>query len=488
MLIWTKLVSKFKFSISSIWLNPQRNLILIITGGLILAPISFVVSKETANKFYTKLYDHDKVQVGEAVRKYAESNLPEASQDSQVSSDSSTTSTSKSKSTNTSNPSPSNGATSSGSGNNSDGGASSSGDGSGSGNSDSSANGDSSGLSSCGSNYSFFSTPPLNESDYTSITPLGNLNPSSHVFPTDHIYFYLTNYLLHYNLYSPGNATVTQISASEHVTDGFTDYAFTFQPCNEFKAQFGHVSALSDKLNQALTAPYQWDSTYSTGGKTYRNYGKNVSLTISAGEQIGVVGGNTGQMALDMNTYDSRITLNFANSSRWSQRSDTIHTVCPINYYSGDLKNSLSSKLGNGRTNRSIDPICGTIEQDVSGTAQGNWFVAGTTTFSSEDPHLALVHDNIDPTKPIFSVGTSMSSSGLSSGTYEFTSQSSGLVNRDFNNITSDGNIYCYTPSYLSGKLILQMTNSTTLKIERQDGNCDLPPWTFTSNATTFER
>lgn len=33
-----------------------------------------------------------------------------------------------------------------------------------------------------------FTTFPVEEGKFSSITPLGNLNPSSHTFPTDHIY------------------------------------------------------------------------------------------------------------------------------------------------------------------------------------------------------------------------------------------------------------------------------------------------------------
>lgn len=342
-------------------------------------------------------------------------------------------------------------------------------------------------LPSCGSNYSFFTASPLNQTDFKGLVPLGNLNPTGHTFPTDHIYFYLNDPLTRYNLYSPSDVTVTQIAGSEHVSDGFTDYSFTMQPCQEFKAQYGHVSSLSDKLSQSLTSPYDWENTYSTGGKTYRMFSKNVSLAVTAGEQLGTAGGNTGQNALDMNAYDSRVTLNFANYSRFSQR-DTIHTVCPISYYSGDLKNTLMSRFGDydGDPKRSQEPVCGTIEQDVSETAQGMWFKKGTTTWQNEDEHLALVHDNIYPDKAKFSVGTS---TNITSGAYEFTPQSSGLINRDFRDIRSDSNIYCFEPLYWEkNKIILQLPTSTTLKVEKQSDSCGPGPWSFTGSVSEFER
>ncbi len=280
--------------------------------------------------------------------------------------------------------------------------------------------------------------------------------------------------------------TFTQISASNNITQGTTDYSIYFQPCDELRVYFLHVVSLSGKLANQPQEPYQWDSTYITGGNTYRNYGKMTDITVSAGEQIGYVRG------FDMGAYDTRTTLSYANPARWSLY-DTHHTVCPISYYSGSLKDTLMAKFSNwdGATKRTYEPVCGEIAQDVAETAQGNWFVSGTSTsWSGEDPHLALIYNNINPSEKLFSVGTSMSASGLTTGTYGFypTNFPPEYVNRDFDDVTADGHIYCYRPNYLSGRIILKLTNSTTLKIERQDGNCDSPPWSFTGNATTFER
>jgi len=343
----------------------------------------------------------------------------------------------------------------------------------------------SSGLASCGSNYSFFNTSPVELSVLAGLVPLGNYNPSGHVFPTDHIYPKINNNS-EVALYSPGDIVFTSISASQNITQGTTDYSIYFQPCDELKVYFLHVISLTGKLANQPEAPYQWEGTYSTGGNTYRNYGKNVNISVSAGEQIGTV------RSFDMGAYDTRMTLNFANSSRWQNRSDYTHTVCPINYYSGSLKDTLMAKFGNALgTLRTIEPICGAIEQDIVGTAQGNWFLEGTdNAWSGEDPHLALIHDNIDPTKGVFSIGTSMSANGQGAGGWIFSPSHTlpDYINKDFNEVSANGHVYCYTPYYLSGRLILEMPNATTLKIERQDGNCDSPPWVFSGNATTFER
>jgi hypothetical protein len=134
--------------------------------------------------------------------------------------------------------------------------------------------------------------------------------------------------------------------------------------------------------------------------------------------------------------------------------------------------------------------IGGTIVQDVAGTAQGLWFLPGVPT-SPEDPHLALVHDNVDPSQPVFSVGND--TFGLSSGTYTYTPQSSGIVDRDFSAITNDGLTYiCHywevgNPSTPIGTILLQMPTATTLQIEAQSYNAG-GPWSFQGNEVLFER
>lgn len=347
-------------------------------------------------------------------------------------------------------------------------------------------------LPSCGSSESFFSASPVALTDFDGLVPLGNVNPSGHVFPTDHIYFFF-NVNASHKLYSPGDVTITKISVSENLTQGYSDYSIEFSPCRELTVYFLHVSSLSSNLSGKFAAPFGWDSTYTTGGNSYRNYGKTVSISVNSGAQLGTVGGNPNQSSFDMGAYDTRVTLNFVNPNA---RLNSLHTVCPIDYYSGDLKMTLMSRFGDydGNPKRTTLPVCGTIDQDVAGTAQGVWLAKGTTKVSSEDPHLALIHGNIYPNQAVFSIGTSMSASNLHVGYYIFYPQGSGLVNRDFDDVSSDGNIYCYEmdgQGWVEGNItiLVQLPTSSSLKIERGGANtCGSGPWGFTSKAVEFER
>lgn len=351
-------------------------------------------------------------------------------------------------------------------------------------------------LPSCGNNYLFFNTTPLKLNDFSYIIPLGNTNPSGHTFPTDHIYFMLNKpsddsapYLV--PLYAAGDTQITSITASEHKSENppYTDYGVDFSSCKEFVGRYGHMTELSQKLLAALTPPYDELNEYTTGGKVYKTYRKQVMIFVSAGEELGAAGGIIGQNTLDFNAYDQRSTLTFINSERW-EKSNYLHAVCPIDYFESTMKTRLTGKLGDSRSPRIIEPICGEIDYDVRGTAQGVWFAKNFETYP-EDPHLALVKDNFNPKWQVFSVGNSISS--LLSGKYYFEPLISGLINRNFAEV-SDENIYCYeVKESIEGSnkpfiILIQLSNQTNLKIEKQSkSNCGNGLWEF-SGYSEFER
>jgi hypothetical protein len=335
----------------------------------------------------------------------------------------------------------------------------------------------------------FFTVLPISETDFKGFVPLGNLNPSGHTFPTDHHYFYLTDCCTtKYPVYSPGHVWITQVSLSEHVTDGYSDYSITLNPCQEVYGILGHVSELSASLLDQIGAfPDSGCSTYSTGGKTYRMCSKDVMIEVAAGIEIGKAGGNPGQYALDFGVYDTRVSQSFVNPGRFSQ-ARYLYGVSAIDYFSSGLQTILENRAGNsdGTIHRTIAPIGGTIVNDVAGTIQGLWFKPGQPTYP-EDPHLALVFDNVDPTKPCFSVGTSQV--GLGSGVYSFTPTSSGTINRQFNQVTADGTLSIYQdfPSSPGTVILVQLINDSQLRVEKQTTS-DGPPWAFTVNAVDYER
>jgi hypothetical protein len=338
---------------------------------------------------------------------------------------------------------------------------------------------------------------------------LGNLNPPGHVFPTDHLYFALVLDPTEANrqtqvvpLFAPAHGRIIEIASSEHLseTPPYTDYSLRFLPCRQFVITFGHVGTLSEKLLESVSSIDAGRcQTYMAGGKDFRQCQNEVAIELQAGEQIGTTGGRPGQFALDFGAIDARVQpMVYANPSRHTSNPDgldTLHVVCPIDYFAPKTRSELESRFGGWDSSpRTVAPVCGQVMQDVTGTAQGIWYVAGTTQQYPEDPHLALVHDNANPAIAVFSVGTSIP--GLESRAYPFMPAASGKVNRDFSAISADGEIYCFdsvgTPEsgIPSGTIILlQLTSGTTLRIEKQAKNrCGDGPWMFTNGSVEFER
>ncbi len=349
----------------------------------------------------------------------------------------------------------------------------------------------SSGIPSCGDKNDFFTVSHIPISDLQNIVPLGNLNPPGHTFPTNHVYFHLKGFTGVDSVSSapavaPGDILVTRIRSSEYAMKGkaIKDYKLDFTVCEEVKGYFIHLTSLSDKLLQNFGEPSDCEE-YDTGGTHYRNCEKDLlsPIFVKAGEPIGTVGGSSDFGLADLRTPE----LTYANPERWYE--EPLHRVCPLDYFASDVKARLKSLLGSYDDKRTMEPICGEVAQDMPGAAQGVWFVKGTSYTYPEDPHISLVHDNVDPSKRVFSVGNSMK---LPSGTYYFTPKSSGLVNRDFKDVRADGNIYCYETEGRFSKspftILIKLPTPATLTVEKKDSySCGNGPWSFSSYAE-FER
>jgi hypothetical protein len=332
---------------------------------------------------------------------------------------------------------------------------------------------------------------PIDLEKIDAIVPLGAMNPPSHVFPTDHIYFYITRSPgadgpHTATLYSPGNLTITRIRASEHINAGITDYSINME--SELRPGstivFGHASSINQTLLGDVSDDSGWtlEAEYSTGGETYRAWRKELDVEVQAGDILGTAGGNPGQWALDLGIYDKNHHPDkVANMDRWSY-SWYLNAVDPLGYYKdSSVLDSLYGLVYGDYANTSYNLVL----QDEPGTAQGCWFTEGTTNTYPEDPHLALVRSNIDLDTRVFSVGTSVQ--GLDSGKYEFIPHELGLINCDFSDLTPDGVIYGYRVQGNQGTIIVQMMGNSTLWVEALSEFVEPENWIFTEYSI-FER
>jgi len=339
-----------------------------------------------------------------------------------------------------------------------------------------------------------FSASPINIENVISIVPLGNLNPPSHVFPTDHIYFFIKKQeegdrTEEVTLYSPGTLTVTGVNAIKHLKAGITDYSIELQKGESLHSKLGHVSSLSEGVFGDTTSFQAWEMTneYSTGGENYRWWSKEYNITVEAGQVIGTAGGNPNQWALDLFLYDlSKTQKNIANPERWS-KSWYLHAVDPLSYYEINPAFEQLLRLVNREISEGEEPPYGSVLQDIPGTAQGCWFLKEVAETYPEDPHLALVYDNVDPRLAILSIGNSILN--LPAGTYEYLPQLNGLLNPAFKDITPDGNTYGFSIENYDGIIIVYMPDNETLWVESLPG-VDIKPdqWLFSTDKTIFNR
>lgn len=353
-----------------------------------------------------------------------------------------------------------------------------------------------------------FSALPMALNDFLAFRPLGWTSPPIHVFPAKH-----SNFALALpgqtppvrSVHSPGVMWILELNFTEWVGLNKTGYGITFYPCKEFKAYFGHLSGLSDRLLAELkTGEITCRDPYDTGGVMARPCKKDVSIKLGSGEMVGFSGDAAG---VDFGAIDYRIPpLVFANPAHYSN--ELLHYVSPITYFTPETRALLETKLSSydGAVRRTAEPKTGAVAQDAPGAAQGNWFTPGLhwaqTPPPQPDSFIALVHEYVDPTVPIFSVGNSVKD--LAVGVYSFTPRSEGKVNRDFGNVKADGAVYCYegfrtgkTPGGIGtgnakGVILITMPDPNTLLVEKAgtDGStcASIGTWTLTANATRFER
>ncbi len=232
-----------------------------------------------------------------------------------------------------------------------------------------------------------------------------------------------------------------------------------------------------------------------------------MKLSVKAGDVIGIGAvGDFGPLE------DSRVQLvGFANPSRH----DLDRGFCPLNYFAPNvlpvLQYSTGENIGSTLIPRNTLPLCGTIVQDISGTAQGDWYFPTSNT-SNEFQQMSLVHDSVFTSTGVFSVGTSVTYFGNIFQGKDFfapkTTTDGSRINYDFG-LVNDNNIYCCnafsnSPLYggtpitnLNGYIaLLQLADAAknTLRIEIQNPGADcagaaaITPWAFSNAAIEFQR
>jgi hypothetical protein len=359
------------------------------------------------------------------------------------------------------------------------------------------------GTANCPTGNAVFTTSPLPLNNVIGWVPLGAMEPPGHTFPTDHQYLYYANPS------NPGNTTLNVVAPSDlriwmiyQDTGSSNDYSIWIQPCAQIIGRLGSITGLSSALAAAAGTIDQSCQTFGS----YTQCQKALTYDVTAGTVIGTINSAT-EYALDWWLWDSRATpIPFVDPAKFTggpQPGFTEANIVPASgYFSAATMPAIDAKLGSfdGTQARTDAPIDGTIAVDVANSARGYWFNP-SQAYPPETYQAALAPDNITPsTTEVISLGVSQANVSNGGGTGvrgNFTPVTTGLIDRAFETVTADGNIYCYNPvientGNQNGLIILQMTDASTLKIEVQaitGGSCAAAqPWAFTANAVTYKR
>lgn len=332
--------------------------------------------------------------------------------------------------------------------------------------------------------------------EIAALTPLGNSGPPGHTFPVDHVYytsFYLHGEIPKIEMYNPGDGIVTLVNAVTNYGQNNeiigSSYAVTIALCKGVTVVAGgYTELLPEFINEVekvqpdcKTGPAKHE-----GETAVKQCYYETRIPVEAGDQIGYTGGEDFP---EVWAYDYRITPD--PDVDWGRYGyyDYPFAFCMFDMYDGELKTQLFNKFGlyesggdklsKARfTPRTIEPICGVVNQDVKGTAQGDWFAEGASdgsegTIGAEfsGQAISLIHSNFDPTQGRFSIGGTISDAMV----VDFTPRNSGTINREFKEVTADGRIYCYPFENwaTSGKILIQLIDDHNLKIEvQEDSTC----------------
>lgn len=295
-------------------------------------------------------------------------------------------------------------------------------------------------------------------------------------------------------VFAPGKMTLTSARAVK-VTNArsgkqmtYDEYSLGFTVCGKLMLTFGHVGPVSEKIQAALTAAAQPRcNDYTTGPDSVHACLYVIRLDVAAGEQIALSSGRAA--GIDLGAFDDSKQQAFIHPERY--HGEMRFNLCPLDLFEPPMRTQLMAKVAdfNGKP-KTKEPICGSVNQDVAGTTQGNWF-KDVKELNIEDNNLALVHDVFDPAKPVFSIGNSLT--GLASGTYNFALKQSGTINRDFNMIKPDGQVYCFeelTKGNARANIIILLTldNAETLRIEARRSTSCAGTLTLSESAVIYYR
>ena len=204
------------------------------------------------------------------------------------------------------------------------------------------------------------------------ITPLGNMSPSGHWLPTDHIYFGVADPKL-------GQSPVVRRTAFFAPADGIVIDVIPHPPLPDVKVQIRVTTTIDYYIDHLIP-----DVPLARGTR------------ITAGQRVGTTGS---VYTIDLGVINNGLTLaGFVNPAR---PGNSVHTDAPLKFFDEPLRSLLYAKV-----QRMGPDLDGKIDYDIPGRLSGNWFMTDSIP-------LAFAYDTYDPARVVISVGGGLSQTGV---------------------------------------------------------------------------
>ena len=215
----------------------------------------------------------------------------------------------------------------------------------------------------------YFTELPVDASAIASFVILGEFNPPGDIVPRPQTGLQLTS-----NALTPvravGEIEIVLVERSRWISspvrEGHVDYSLSFEitGCPAIFGNYEHIAVLEPEFEAHLAGARC--EVYSTESETLEACGRRVRIPVSAGDRLGQAGGwGTG---LDFDLFDRRVNFEYVAGHRYPRAR---WAVCPQDLFVPELRDFLLARTGRNGVWRTAEPVCGTMEVDVPGTAQG---------------------------------------------------------------------------------------------------------------------
>lgn len=223
-----------------------------------------------------------------------------------------------------------------------------------------------------------FAVAPLTLDHIQWMTPLGNLNPPQHTFPTDHIYFF--HHVGHesdppFEVFAPADGVVMSVERG-------ADDAIHIAASATQTYYLGHILVDADIMQ---------------------------GQPVAAGQRLGTTGPVS--HAIDLGVINASVLNAFVNPDRYSTNSRQGEP--PFRFFSEAFKAQLGPLVQTTSGN-----LEGQFMYDIPGTLAGNWFHETLQIWESSGPvggsrHVAFVPDSRDPSRRVVSLGGTVGIPGI---------------------------------------------------------------------------